>query len=137
MEKVISGNSFSRAGQEKSFHFHHVMEIIHFRESHFLAKIIFITVMEMTFCQQNSFSSSKWKWKLIYETHFHHRNDFSANGNGNSMAGTHFHSKKVIPIGPKLIFMQPELIFITEMEMTFAGETHFHFHDGNEFLVQN
>ena len=118
---------FLGLARKSHFIFISMMEMIHFRESHFLAKLIFITVMEMDFCQQNSISSSNWKWELIYETHFHHRNDFSANGNGNSMAETHFHSKNVIYIGPKLIFMQQELIFITEMEMTFAGGNSFSF----------
>ena len=80
-----------------------------------------------SFSQRNSFSSSKWKWKMINETHFHHRNDFSANGNGNPMAETHFHSLKVISIGPKFISIQPKVIFITQMEMTFAGGNSFPF----------
>ena len=89
-----------------------MMERSHFRKVIFSAKLIFIIKMKM---------------EMIYEAHFHHRNDFSANGNGNPMAETHFHSLKVISIGPEFIFMQPKLISITEMEMTFAGGNSFSF----------
>ena len=83
----------------------------------------FLLIMRKSFSlwgNGNDFRPPPW-------THFHHRNDFSANGNGNPMAETHFHSLKVISIGPKFIFMQPKLIFITEMEMTFAGGNSFSF----------
>ena len=103
----------------------------------------------------NSFSSSWWKWLLHVKTHFHHQD-----GNGNWYTGFIFITEmtfrplwmdirwvKLIsiaeksfslvrnsfPSSQKLIFNQPEFIFITVMEMTFAGEIHFHFHDGNEF----
>ena len=109
------------------------LEIIHFHDgkhsspkSHFLTKFIFIIVMEMTFACENSFSSPRWKWKLVYGIHFHHRNDFSAIVNGHSVSETHFHSRKVIFIGPKLISKQPETHFQS------AG-IHFHHRNGNDF----